>query len=141
MRLRLAPYLRKPPPIFASGKHFVQLYHWQTSHTQKRYMKYCSLQTNTFRGLLHTTRRDLPWERFCMFRKRPRSALSELYSWLVRSRELLNGKRRPFKSYTHSTTPQSSPVHERPKGEQQTCRLPSKLIGKRTISEKRDQPE
>ena len=36
MRLRLAPYLRKPPPIFASGKHFVQLYHWQTSHTQGR---------------------------------------------------------------------------------------------------------
>lgn len=39
MRLRLAPYLRKPPPIFASGKHFVQLYHWQTSHTQERYRK------------------------------------------------------------------------------------------------------
>lgn len=36
MRFRLAPYLRKPPPIFASGKHFVQLYHWQTSHTQER---------------------------------------------------------------------------------------------------------
>ena len=39
MRLRLAPYLRKPPPIFASGKHFVQLYHWQTSHTQERCAK------------------------------------------------------------------------------------------------------
>jgi len=44
MRLRLAPYLRKPPPIFASGKHFVQLYHWQTSHTQKRYLKFFSGQ-------------------------------------------------------------------------------------------------
>ena len=40
MRLRLAPYLRKPPPIFASGKHFVQLYHWQTSHTQERYTQF-----------------------------------------------------------------------------------------------------
>ena len=40
MRLRLAPYLRKPPPIFASGKHFVQLYHWQTSHTQERCTPY-----------------------------------------------------------------------------------------------------
>jgi hypothetical protein len=44
MRLRLAPYLRKPPPIFASGRHFVQLYHWQTSHILERYRKYCSLK-------------------------------------------------------------------------------------------------
>gem|GEM_PF-4092305 len=47
MRLRLAPSLRKPPPIFASGKHFVQLYHWQTSHTQERYTKFCRLSRET----------------------------------------------------------------------------------------------
>lgn len=58
MRLRLAPYLRKPPPIFASDKHFIQLYHWQTLYILIIRRNTFSIQTRNW--LIRFDREELP---------------------------------------------------------------------------------